>query len=102
MTKRLQRYAYIYKYDDQRRKPLIAGLVTGVVEVRPARIIVLVLDRPRPVTERALAQVPANGPVHALHSNGVPPVTEMAAEDYNREGEVRAPPSVRSAPSAAL
>ena len=54
------------------------------------------------MTERALAQVPANGPVHALHSSGVPPVTKMAAEDYNREGVVRAPPSVRASPSAAL
>ena len=54
------------------------------------------------MTERALAQVPANGPVHAVHSSGVPPVTKMAAEDYNREGVVRAPPSDRSDPSRAM
>ena len=53
--KKTREICIYYKYDDQRRKPLIAGLVTGVtgvVEVRPARIVVL--DRRRPVTERAL------------------------------------------------
>ena len=41
-------------------------------------------------------------PAHALNGSVAPPVAKMAAEDYNREGIVRAPPSVRSAPSAAL
>ena len=41
-------------------------------------------------------------PAHALNGSVAPPVAKMAAEDYNREGIVRAPPSVRAAPSAAL
>ncbi|MGB1607754.1 MAG: hypothetical protein ACPIOQ_84285, partial [Promethearchaeia archaeon] len=55
-----------------------------------------------PVTERALAQVPAESPAQALGGSGVPPGAKVAAEDYNREGIVRAPPSIRSAPSAAV
>jgi len=54
------------------------------------------------VTERAQAQVPANGPAHALNSSVFPPVAKTAAEDWDREGVVRAPPSVRASPSAAL
>ena len=42
---------------------VVAVTVAVVVEVRPARIV---LDRGRPVTERAPAQVPANGPAHML------------------------------------
>ena len=41
-------------------------------------------------------------PAHALNGSVAPPVAKMAAEDYNREGIVRAPPSVRASPSAAL
>ena len=41
-------------------------------------------------------------PAHALNGSVVPPVAKMAAEDQNREGIVRAPPSVRASPSAAL
>ena len=52
--------------------------------------------------ESALAQVQAESPAHALNGSVVPPVAKEAAEDYSREGIVRAPPSVRSAPSAAL
>ena len=53
------------------------------------------------MTESALAQVPAESPAHALNGSIVPPVAKMAAEDYNREGVVRAPPSDRSDPSRA-
>ena len=54
------------------------------------------------MTESALAQVPAESPAQALGGSGVPPGAKVAAEDYNREGVVRAPPSIRSAPSAAV
>ena len=41
-------------------------------------------------------------PAHALNDKVAPPVAKMAAEDFNREGVVRAPPSVRASPSAAF
>ena len=41
-------------------------------------------------------------PAHALNGSVAPPITKVAAEDYRRKGIVRAPPSVRASPSAAL
>ena len=54
------------------------------------------------MTKSALAQIPAESPAHALDGGFVPPVAKVAAEDFNREGVVRAPPSVGATPSAAL
>ena len=64
--------------------------------MRPARIVLVIRGPLRlPVAESASLAQAVNGSV-------APPVAKMAAEDYNREGIVRAPPSVRAAPSAAL
>ena len=52
------------------------------------------------MTERALAQVPANSPAHALNSSVAPPFAQTAAEDDIRKGVVMALLSVRAAPSA--
>ena len=78
-------------------------MITVAVEVIPARII---RDRSGPqrlpLAESARAQVLADSPAHALNGIVAPPGAQMAAEDDDREGIVRAPPSVRAAPSAAL
>ena len=91
------------KEEDQGRKPLIVGPVAAEVSVLEAHVGHGSIGPQRlPVTESALAQVPAESPAHALNGSIVPPVAKMAAEDYNREGVVRAPPSDRSDPSRAM
>ena len=52
--------------------------------------------------ESAPAQLPAESPAQALSGNGAQPGAKVAAEEYDREGIVRAPPCIRSAPSAAV